>query len=221
MKKILVLTVAFLLVFSVASKAQERRIGGMVSGIFFADFSQNNSSPARLGISAPQFALVLEDEARNFHEFSLTNFYVQKELKPQFATAGINSNFGLGVGYNYKFNFLKEKETNLRPYLLISTGLSFQYLHFEPVVSTSFPFSFMNLNVPISVGPGMRWQKSERLFFDFSIPVQIITMNYRLDKNNDPSTGSSTTVAFDSDIKVSSVQLNVGAGLWLGTRKPK
>jgi len=122
----------------------------------------------------------------------------------------------IGPRYEFNFIFLKKMETNLKPYLGISSELFFRYTENKPAVSNLFHTSSSSLGTVAWVVPGVLINHNKKYYFTLSFPVDLGSFTIRTMKTDNPALPENTrkTTTFDYDY-LSAFRVSLAYGIYL------
>ncbi|MBL4657042.1 MAG: hypothetical protein JKX73_03515 [Flavobacteriales bacterium] len=126
------------------------------------------------------------------------------------------TNIGIGPKVEFNFLFLKNRKTNLKPYLGISSEIFFKYYNVRPFVSNLFNTSTTALGTAAWVIPGVYLSHKKNAYFTCSFPIDVGTFTIKTNKTDNPAlpekTRKTTTLGYDY---IATFRLRLAYGIYL------
>jgi hypothetical protein len=172
-----------------------------------------------LGDIAPLFLLI--NPKQNLHEFELNRFELDKSEATSFTQSSgiqvqtVTKKFIISLRYQYTWSIIKMGRW--LPQLGFTFLCSSQSGSNHPQSPGSYDRSYFLLQNIAGISPQLRYNLSERLFFDLAIPIDIIDLTYDHQKILNPyipkrqqSSSNIVTSLPISDLDVFHLRLGVG-----------
>lgn len=193
--------------------AQNAQVGLTITEVATLQFPQGGGA-SHFSLSGPQLGITWQNRFLNSHEVKLSGMSFGFSGQPR------NAIVGLGAKYQYRHFLFKEKTEKLKPFVLAEVGLGLGYNRQEfSQNGVTVPRTNLNISSSLAVGPGVRWNVSEKMYLDFALPVTFSGANFGVFNNVQGSNSSVATSNFS--LRPANARLEAGLGIFLWNKKAK
>lgn len=162
-------------------------------------------------VGGPQFGITWQNKFMNSHEVKLSGISFGYSGEPENILAG------LGARYQYRHFLFKERQSKLQPFVLGEASLGLGYARWDQ--GQTGAVTNFNISTALAVGPGMRWNFSDRMYLDVSVPVKFTGANFLISDNSQPNIGANTQTHFS--FRPAQIRLDAGIGIYLWNKKER